>query len=111
MQGRFKPRQVSVLGVLYPSLAAAWRTVSPVCLSEGLVRRRISELGWTDEDALLIPVHGRTGKPIVVDNTYYCTLRDAWRSVSPTGLNYGVVANRIARGWAVHVALLACVER
>lgn len=84
-----------VEGVLYPSIAAAWRKYRPRGVSEGLVRVRLTD-GWTPERALTQPIRGIR---CVVDGIEYASIKIAHQMVSPEGLKYGTVLNRIDRGW------------
>ena len=89
-------RAIEVHGVLYATIAAAYRRYRPSGVSESLVRTRINDMGMTPERALTQPIRGVR---CTVDGHTYPTIRIAHQCVSPDGLRYSTVCNRIDRGW------------
>jgi hypothetical protein len=96
-----------VNGKRYPNFVTAFEWCGHETISLKTARYRYNKKGWSAHRAITTP---RLGMRIIIDGRSYHTLRSAWRAESPQGVSYGVVNNRIQRGWDIHVALLASIE-
>lgn len=102
--------RVEVAGVIFKSLAAAYRKLKP-CVSLDAVVKRV-EAGWTWEQAFGVKLKiqlNHTSKSVEVCGHEYKTVKDAYEAVRPS-LRIAVIYRRLKAGWSPDQAFFGHAE-